>query len=48
MIFDTPVDRRVYYDPLSTERKFPICSIYARTHQTALNPDSEQWVMMTI
>ena len=42
-----PVDRRVYSDALSTERKFPVCGINALAHYTALNPDAEQWVMMT-
>lgn len=42
-----PVDRRVYCDALCTERKFPVCGINALAHYTALNPDTEQWVMMT-
>lgn len=42
-----PVDRRVYCDALSTERKFPVCGINALAHYTALNPDAERWVMMT-
>lgn len=42
-----PVDRRVYCDALSTERKFPVCGINALAYYTSLNPDAEQWVMMT-
>ena len=42
-----PVDRRIYCDALNTERKFPVCGINALAHYTALNPDAEQWVMMT-
>ena len=42
-----PVERRVYCDALSTERHFPVCGINALAHYTALNPDAEQWVMMT-
>lgn len=42
-----PVARRIYCDALSTERKFPVCGINALAHYTALNPDAEQWIMMT-
>ncbi len=42
-----PVDRRFYCDALSTDREFPVCGINALAHYTALNPDTEQWVMMT-
>lgn len=32
---------------MTTERHFPVCGINALAHYTALNPDAEQWTMMT-
>lgn len=42
-----PVERRVYCDALDSEKIYPICGVNALSHYTMLNPDAEQWLMMT-
>lgn len=45
--FINPVEKRVYCDALTTESRFPKCSINALSHYTWLNPDPLQMLMMS-
>lgn len=42
-----PVERSFFSDGVETLRRFPGCGINALSHYTMLNPDSEQWIMMS-
>ncbi|MDE6513334.1 MAG: hypothetical protein K2L05_04010 [Muribaculaceae bacterium] len=42
-----PVERRYFCDSIQSSQTFPICGINALAHYTMLNPDSEQWIMMS-
>lgn len=42
-----PVERRYFSDGIKASHRFPICGINALSHYTMLNPDPEQWIMMS-
>lgn len=42
-----PVEKRIYCDGLDCRKRYPVSGINALAHYTMLNPDSEQWLMMT-
>lgn len=42
-----PVERRYFSDGIKTSQIFPVCGINALSHYTMLNPDPEQWIMMS-
>lgn len=43
-----PVERRIYCDGLESDRIYPICGVNALSHYSMLNPDPEEWIMMTV
>ena len=42
-----PVEKRFFCDGIKMSRSFPVCGINALSHYSMLNPDSEQWIMMS-
>ncbi len=42
-----PVERRYFCDGIITSQRFPVCGINALSHYSMLNPDPEQWIMMS-
>lgn len=42
-----PVETRIYCDGINLDRQFPICGINALSRYSMLNPDPEQWVVMS-
>ena len=42
-----PVEKRVCCDGLNGEKRYPVSGINALAHYSMLNPDPEQWLMMT-
>lgn len=42
-----PVGRRYFCDGIRTSQRFPVCGINALSHYSMLNPDPEQWIMMS-
>lgn len=45
--FINPVERRYFCDGVKSSQKFPVCGINALSHYSMLNPDAEQWIMMS-
>lgn len=43
-----PVEKRIFCDELLSDEHFPTCGINALAHYTALNPDPERIIMMTV
>lgn len=42
-----PVERRYFSDGIKTSQRLTVCGINALSHYTRLNPDPEQWIMMS-
>lgn len=42
-----PVERHYFSDGLRVSRIYPVCGINALSHYSMLNPDPEQWIMMS-
>ena len=42
-----PVERRYFCDGIKMSQRFPVCGINALSHYTMLNPDPEQWIVMS-
>lgn len=42
-----PVERRYFCDGIRPSQRFPVCGINALSHYSMLNPDPEQWIMMS-
>lgn len=42
-----PVERHFYCDGVKSRHTFPACGINALSHYSMLNPDPEQWIMMS-